>query len=121
MIAAAILVVVVLVAGALAAVALRRFVLDDAATEKRLRAIGAHTVSLAVPDGIDVADLRAAASRGGFVSTVTDADAHQCLLVQCEESDRTRLRHLLEQAHDAAYHGAEPHLGPVVFDDERPA
>ena len=121
MIAAAILVVVVLVAGVLVALALRRFVLDDAATDQRVRAPGAHTVSFAVPEGIDVADLRAAASRGGFVSTVVEAGAHRRLLVRCEEADRARLRQVLEQAHDASYHGRELHLGPVVFDDESPA
>ena len=113
--------VVVVVAGVLVAVALRRLVLDDAAHEQDLRSPGVHTVAFAVPNGVDVADLRAAASRGGFVSTVTDSEAHQCLLVQCEDSDRARLRHLLEGAHDAAYHGTELHLEPVVFDDERPA
>ena len=121
MIAAAILVVVVLVAGALAALALRRFVLDDAATDKELRGTEAHTVSFAVPNGVDVADLRAAASRGGFASTVADSDNQQHLLVQCEATDRARLRRLLEEAHDATSHGSELHLDPVVFDDERPA
>lgn len=119
MIAAAIFAVVVLVAGALVAIALRRVVLDDAATDQRLHAAGAHTVSFAVPNGVDVADLRAAASRGGFVSTVDETDTYQRLLVQCEESDRARLRRLLEDAHDAASHGADLRLGPVVFEDER--
>lgn len=121
MIAAAIFVVIVLVIGVLVAIALRRVVLDDAETDQRLLSRGAHTVSFAVPNGVDVADLRAAASRGGFVSTVAETGTDQRLLVECENADRARLRRLLEEAHDAASHDAELHLDPVVFDDERPA
>ena len=119
--AGSILLVVVLVAGAFVAVALRRVVLDEAADERELRDAHVHTVSYSVPNGVDVADLRAAASRGGFVSTVNESDTHQCLLVRCEDHDRARLRHFLEDAHDTAYHGTELDLHPVVFDDERPA
>jgi len=121
MIAAAVFLVVVLVVGAVVAVVLRRVVLDDAANEQHLHTAGVHTVSFAVPNGVDAADLRAAASRGGFVSTVADSDTQQRLLVECEDSDRARLRRVLQEAHDAASHGAELHLDPVVFDDERPA
>lgn len=119
--AGSILVVVVLVGTALVAMAMRRVVLDDAASDRRLREAHVHTVSFEVPEGVDVADLRGAASHGGFASTVDDSGTHQRLLVQCEDTDRTRLRDLLEEAHDAAYRGTELDLHPVVFEDERPA
>ncbi len=119
--AGSIVLVVMLVAGALVAIALRRVVLDDAANERHLHDAHVHTVSFSVPNGVDAADLRAAASRGGFASAVAESDTHQCLLVQCEDHDRARLRHVLEGAHDTAYHGTELDLHPVVFDDERTA
>ena len=44
--------------------ALRRLVRDEADVERRLRAPDAHTISYAVPNGVDPGDLRVAATRG---------------------------------------------------------
>jgi outer membrane murein-binding lipoprotein Lpp len=116
--AVVILVVALLVATVFLAGALRRMVLDESATEVRLLASDAASVSFVVPHGVDAADLRAAARRGGFESIVTTSGTHQCLRVPCEAADRERLRHLLEEAHDATYNGTELDLHPVVFEGE---
>jgi hypothetical protein len=116
---AVIIVLVVLVGTIVIAGALRRVVRDEAEVERRLRAPGAQTISYAVPNGVDPADLRIAASRGGFTSIVTIRDERECLLVECEEGDRARLRQLIGDTHEMAYDGTELDLHPVVFEDER--
>ena len=110
----AILVGTVVIAGFL-----RRVVRDEEIVERRLRAPNAHTVSYAVPNGVDPGDIRGAVLKGGFSSTLTTTDTRECLLVECEASDRDRLRQLIEGAHETAYDGSELDLHPVVFEDER--
>jgi hypothetical protein len=44
---------------------------------------------------------------------------HECLVVECDESDRPHLRQLIENAHETAYDGTDLDLRPVVFEDER--
>jgi hypothetical protein len=120
MIAAAVIIVLAILVGTVViAGALRRLVRDEADVERRLRAPDAHTISYAVPNGVDPGDLRVAATRGGFTSIVTTRGPRECLLVECNEGDRARLRHLIEGAHESAYDGSELDLHPVVFEDER--
>jgi hypothetical protein len=121
MIAAAIIVIVIvmLVGTAAVAGALRRLVRDEYAIESRLRAPDTHTISYAVPNGVDPGDLRAALARGGFTGIVTTTGARECLVVECGETDRARLRRVIESAHEPAYDGSELELRPVVFEDER--
>ena len=66
MIAAAILIVLVLLVVTIAvAGGLRRLVRDESEVERRLRAPTTPTVSYAVPNGVDPADLRTARAAPG--------------------------------------------------------
>ena len=100
---------------------LRRVVLDESESEARLKASTAHTISFAVPAGIDAADLRTAVTHAGFTSRLVNAGGRQRLEVLCEERQRDQLRKVLEDAHDATYDGTELDLHPVVFEDEASA
>jgi hypothetical protein len=117
--AAFVIIVLALLVTVVIAGALRRLVRDEADVERRLRAPDAHTVSYIVPNGVDPGDLRGAVLRGGFSSTVATADTHACLLVECGEGARDRIRRLIEGVHETAYDGSELDLHPVVFEDER--
>jgi hypothetical protein len=119
MIAVAIIILVLFVGTVLVAGALRRMVRDEHDVESRLLAPDSHTIAYAVPNGVDAADLRAAVARGGFTSIATTVGNHQCLLVECGESDRERVREVIGNAHEMAYDGTELDLHPVVFEDER--
>jgi hypothetical protein len=120
MIAAGVIIILaVLVGTVVIAGALRRLVRDEADVERRVRAPNAHTISYAIPNGVDPAGLRGTLLGGGFASVVSTTGTHECLLVECEESDRPRLRHLIEGASETAYDGSELDLHhPVVFQDE---
>jgi hypothetical protein len=108
------LVVTVAVAGGL-----RRLVFQESEVERRLRARGTHTISYALPNGVDPADFRAALLGADFVSCMSSGGAHECLLVECSEGDRARLRRVIESVHEVAYDGTEMDFRPVVFEDER--
>ena len=120
MIAAAfIFVLLVLVVTVAVAGGLRRLVRDESDVERRLRAPETHTISYAIPNGVDPGDLRVAIARGGFTGIVGMAGTRECLLVESAERDRARLRQMIESAHEKAYDGTELDLHPVVFEDER--
>jgi hypothetical protein len=112
------LIPLVLLVTAVVAWGLRRVVMDEAARESRLRA-RAETVRYVVPHGVDHADLRAAVARAGFSSTVGTSGTSACLLIDCPESERTRLRHVLEHLHEPGWDGSELTPEHVVFEDER--
>jgi hypothetical protein len=119
MVAAAIIVIAIIVLGTVAfAWGLRRVVRDESVVENRLRAPNAHTVSYALPNGVDPGAFRVAVTRGGFTSIVATSGTRECLLVECEDGDRARLRHLIEDIHETAYDGSDLDLHPVVFEDE---
>jgi len=108
------LVVTVALAGGL-----RRVVRDESEVERRLRAPDTHTVSFAVPNGVDAAHMRTALQRAGFASCVSNAGPSECLLVECSEHERERVRHVIESVHESAYDGSVLDLSPVVFEDEK--
>jgi len=114
-----IIVLAILVGTVVIAGFLRRLVRDEEVVERRLHAPNAHTISYAVPNGVDPGDIRGAILRGGFSSTLATTDTRECLLVECENGDRARLRQLIEGVHESAYDGSDLELHPVVFEDER--
>jgi hypothetical protein len=120
MIAAAILIVLlVLVVTIAVAGGLRRLVREESAVEGRLLAPETPTVSYAVPNGVDPADLRTALLRAGFSSTMSSAGTRRCLVIGCSQGDRARVREVIEDVHETAYDGSDLVLSPVVFEDER--
>jgi len=119
MIAAVVItVLVLLVVSVAAAGGRRRLVLDESSHEHRRQDPTVHTVTYAVPNGIDPVDLKGAIARGGF-RAISMIGARHCLLVECPAADRDRLRQVIESAPETAYDGTEPDLHPVVFEDER--
>jgi hypothetical protein len=117
--AAALIVLVLLVVTVVVAGGLRRLVRDESEVERRLRAPDTHTVTYAVPNGVDPADIRPALLRAGFSSAMSSAGTRVCLVVGCAEGDRARVREVIESVHETAYDGADLDLRPVVFEDER--
>jgi hypothetical protein len=109
-----------LIVTVVAAAALRRVVRDESDVERRLRAPGTPTISYAVPNGGDPAHLRIALGRAGFASALSHSGTRECLLVECPETDRDRVRKVIEKVHESAYDGSELDLHPAVFEDERP-
>jgi hypothetical protein len=116
--AAAILVLALLVGTVLVSAGMRRLAREESEVERRLRRPDAHTISYAVPNGVDPGEIRVAAARGGFTSIQATSGTRECLVVECQERDRARLRQLIADAHKSAYDGSESDLQPVVFEDE---
>jgi hypothetical protein len=97
----------------------RRWTLDEARTEARLRSPGSHGVVYVIPDGQDPTALMAALTNAGFVSVVDTRAGVERLLVECEEKDRVRVRGTIEQVERSALGGG--HALPartVSFEDE---
>ena len=56
----------------------------------------------------------------GTEDTITTTGAHECLVVGCSESDRPRVREVIEGLHETVHDVTDLDLRPVVFEDERP-
>jgi hypothetical protein len=95
---------------ALVVLALRQWGQEDVRTEDRLRSPGAHTLSYVVPAGQDPAPLRAALGHEHFSTVLGRGDSGHCLIVECEESERGRVRQILE--------GSLLESRQVLFQDE---
>jgi hypothetical protein len=108
------LVVVMVVAN----IALRNWVSRQAGTEARLLSPETHTVGYVVPDGQDPAVLMAAVTRAGFEAIVDTSGRAERVLVACADSDRNRVRAVLEDVHRTGFDGAAMRVEHVVFDDE---
>lgn len=117
--ALAIVVVVVVVLGVLIPMTLRSWVSAESRTDARLHDPRTHTVAYAVPNGVDPVVLRAALTHAGFTSAVERVGDVECLLVECDESERTRVRSVIEAVHVREYDGSDLAVGHVVFEDER--
>jgi hypothetical protein len=82
---------------ALIVLALRQWGQQDTQTETRLRSPDVHTLSYVVPSGQDPAPLRAALSHAHFTSVTGRGDAGHCLIVECGEAERGKVREIIEQ------------------------
>ncbi|WP_432477120.1 hypothetical protein [Nocardioides sp. GXQ0305] len=110
--------IVVLVGGVALAAALRSVSLEQVRREQQLHDPRSHTVSYAVPPGVDPATVLAAVRASGFTGVVDPTGPTEHVLVGCGESDRPRLRSVIEAIGITGYDGAAVR-GPVVFEDER--
>jgi hypothetical protein len=90
--------VALVVIPALVVLALRQWGQQDSQTESRLLSPGVHTLSYVVPTGQDPAPLRAALAHEHFSSVMGHGDSGHCLIVECEEDDRDRIRAIIEKA-----------------------
>lgn len=112
-------VVGVFAVGVVLALALRSWTLGEAKTEARLRLPETHTVAYVVPEGQDPAIVMAALTHAGFVSVTDIEHGTRQLLVECTESDRAKVRSIIEHVDRAGFDGPEMHVGHVSFEDER--
>jgi len=117
--AAVIMVVVVLVVGVAIPLFLRSWGAEESRTEARLHDPRTHTVAYAIPNGVDPVVVRLALTKAGFTSAIDRVGEVECLRVECEESERARLRNVIEAIHVSEYDGSELELGHAVFEDER--
>jgi hypothetical protein len=117
--AAAILVVLVLVVSVGIVLFLHSWGAEEARTEARLHDPRTHTIAYAVPNGVDPVVIRLALTHAGFTSAIDRVGDDECLRVECENTDRTRVRSAIEGIHVSEYDGSELTFGHVVFEDER--
>ena len=119
--AAAIILLVVVVVGGIIAVNLflHTWVRDDSRREAHLRDPQTHTVAYAIPNGVDPVPAEAALTRAGFTSGIDRVGMVECVVIECDESQRDQVRSVLEGVPMTAYDGAQLQAGHVVFEDER--
>lgn len=117
--AIAILLVALIAVLVVGAVGLRSWGMAEARTEARLRSPTTHTISYVVPRGQDPAILMAALAGAGFTTVVDNSAPAERILVACAETDRDRVREVLEHVDRTGFDGAEMHVAHVTFDDER--
>jgi len=96
----------------------RRWTLDEAKTEARLRSPESRGVVYSIPDGQDPTSLMAALTGAGFVSVVDTKAGIERLLVECEEKDRARVRRAIEHAGRSGFEGPGAYRRQVSFEDE---
>lgn len=112
-----ILFTVVLIAGALVMLGLRRWVLDEGRTEARLRDPETHTVTYLIPNGQDPAILMGALAHAQFTTVIDSQGGSERLLVACEETDRAQVRLVIAEANRAGSSGTWMQ-DRVLFEDE---
>jgi hypothetical protein len=115
---AAITFVVLVIAAAVILLGLRRWTLDEGRAEARLRSPETHKVVYAVPDGQDPASVMAALMHAGFTSVVGMEEGIEQLLIECEETDRARVRRLIEGVSRATSEEHRLAVDQVRFEDE---
>ena len=114
LLAVILMMVVVLAVPAFLVLTLRRWGRGEEQVEERLRAPQTHKVSYLVPEGEDPAVLRGALARAGFV-TAMDTSGDERLFVECEETERHRVREVIEEVE----RGSSSTAARVLFEDER--
>lgn len=117
--AAAILVVILVVLGVAIPMFLRSWGAEEARTEARFHDPSTHTVAYAIPNGVDPVRFKVALTRAGFTSVIERVGDVECMRVECDESERSQVRRVVEAIHLSEYDGSELKLGHVVFEDER--
>lgn len=119
--AAASLILVVLIVALSIAVLLfvRAWGTEQSRREARILDPRTPTLAFAIPNGVDPVVFELALNQAGFDCLVDRVGDAECLRVECAESDRTRLRRVIESVHLRDYDGSELNLEHVVFEDER--
>ncbi len=120
-IVAAMLLVGFLALGLVFMLALRQWTFAEARTEARLRSPDTPTVTYAVPHGRDPALFMTALANEGFVSVPDIEGGVERLLIECAESDRVKVRHVIEHANATGFDGVGTHTARVLFEGETEA
>jgi hypothetical protein len=98
---------------------LRNWVREESRREAHLSDPDTHTVTYAIPTGVDPVIIEAALARAGLNSGVVDVGMVECVRIECNESQREHVREVLEGIPMHAYDGSQLQAGHVVFEDER--
>ena len=119
--ATAILFLLVVVVGGSIAISLflRRWVLEESRREAHLRDPHTHTVAFAIPTGVDPVTPVTALAQAGFNSGHDRLGMVDCIRIECDESQRDRVRSVLQDVFMTQYDGSLLPAGHVVFEDER--
>jgi hypothetical protein len=117
--AAAVLVLVVLVIGIAIPLFLRSWGAGESQIEARMHDPRIHTIAYAIPNGVDPVVVRLAVHTAGFTSAIDRVGDVECLIVECSEADRSRLRKVIEEVPLRGFDGSELTQTHVVFEDER--
>lgn len=117
--AAVIVLVLVLIASAGVMYLVRGMLTQEERVEEHMHDPHTHTITYAIPNGVDPVVVKVALSTAGFTSVVDRTGNTECLLVEAEESERAQVRSTIEGVHMTAYDGSSLKLGHVVFEDER--
>jgi hypothetical protein len=115
--AVTLLVLTVMVGPLIFTLMMRRFGMEEAATEKALLSPGAHVVAWTVPEGDDPAHVRARLAHEGFTS-VLDHSGDQRLVVRCERADRERVREIIAHTEHATFDGHPLSPSQLRFHDD---
>lgn len=119
--ATAIVFLVVFVVGGSIALSLflRTWVREESRREAHLRDPHTHAVAFAIPNGVDPVTAESALARAGFNSGHDRVGMVECIRIECDESQRNRVRSVLEGVLRTTYGGTVQPAGHVVFEDER--
>lgn len=117
---AIVLLLVVVVGGSIAiSLFLRSWVLEESRREAHLRDPHTHTVAFAIPAGVDPVTPATALALAGFNSGHDRLGMVDCIRIECDDSQRDRVRRVLEDVFRTQYDGSVLPAGHVVFEDER--
>jgi hypothetical protein len=111
--------VVVVVGGTIAInLFLRNWVREESRREAHLMDPHTHTLAFAIPTGVDPVNAESALASAGFNCGHGRVGDVECIRIECDESQRERVRRILEGALTTASGSLLPARG-VVFEDER--
>jgi hypothetical protein len=117
---AIVLLVVVVVGGTIAInLFLRNWVRKESRREGHLMDPHTHTIAFAIPTGVDPVTPVTALAQAGFNSGHDRLGMVDCIRIECDESQRDRVRRVLEDVFMTQYDGSLLPAGHVVFEDER--
>lgn len=120
MAAATIILVVLILAVSIATLLfLHSWGAEQSRREARILDPHTPTVAFAIPNGVDPVVVELALNQAGFDCVVHRVGDAECLVVECAEPDRPRLRGVIESVHLRDFDGSELSLDHVVFEDER--
>lgn len=114
-----VLLIVAIVIGVAINAYLRSWVKAESRLEAHMHDPHTHVVEYAVPEGVDPATIRFELARAGFNTGIGSVGEAETLLVECERSQRERVRSIIEGVHTNVSDGSAPTIGHVVFEDER--
>lgn len=79
---------------------------------------GTSKVAFVVPDGVDASVVSSALDGAGFASALDIVGGEERLLIECQASERERVREVIAAIEHRAYDASGLTIGAVTFRDE---